>query len=96
MIIDKGVSPGEVVTIKLTSGEELIASLVEETDKYIKVSKPRVLAAAQGGIGMAPYLFTVDQDKTIKIAAATVVVLEPTERESAKSYTEATSSLIVL
>jgi hypothetical protein len=95
MIIDKGVSPGEVVTIKLTSGEELIASLVEETDKYIKVSKPRVLAAAQGGIGMAPYLFTVDPDKTIKIAIATVVVLEPTEKESASSYTKATTGLIV-
>ena len=35
MIIDKGVSVGDVVTIKLTSGEELLASLVEETDKYI-------------------------------------------------------------
>jgi hypothetical protein len=95
MIIDKGVSPGEVVTIKLTSGEELIANLVEETDKYIKVSKPRVLASAQGGIGMAPYLFTVDPDKTIKIAIATVVVLEPTEKESASSYTKATTGIIV-
>ena len=37
MIIDKGVSVGDVVTIKLTSGEELLASLVEETDKYIKL-----------------------------------------------------------
>ena len=95
MIIDKGVTVGEVVTIKLTSGEEVIASLVEETDKYVKVAKPRVLTAAQGGIGMAPYLFTVDQDKTIKIAASTVVVLEPTEKESASSYTKATTGLIV-
>jgi hypothetical protein len=95
MIIDKGVSPGEVVTIKLTSGEELVANLVEEHANYIKVSKPRVLTSAQGGIGLAPYLFTVDPDKTIKIAAATVVVLEPTEKESASSYTKATTGLIV-
>lgn len=95
MIIDKGVSVGEVITLKLTSGEEVIATLVEETDKYIKVSKPRVLTAAQGGIGMAPYLFTVDPDKNIKIAASTVVVLEPTEKESASSYTKATTGLIV-
>ena len=94
MIIDKGVSAGDVVTIKLTSGEELIANLVEETDKYIKVSKPRVLASAQGGIGMAPYLFTVDPDKEIKLARATVVVLEPTEKESASSYTKATTGII--
>ena len=95
MIIDKGVSAGDVVTIKLTSGEELIANLVEENDKYVKVSKPRVLASTQGGIGMAPYLFTVDPDKEIKIAISTVVVLEPTEKESASSYTKATTGLIV-
>jgi hypothetical protein len=95
MIIDKGVSAGDVVTIKLTSGEELVANLVEETDKYVKVSKPRVLTAAQGGIGMAPYLFTVDPDKVVKIAASTVVVMEPTEKESASSYTKATTGLIV-
>ena len=95
MIIDKGVSPGEVVTIKLTSGEELIASLVEENDKYIKVARPRVLTSAQGGIGMAPYLFTVDPDKEIKLARATVVVLEPTEKESASSYTKATTGNII-
>lgn len=95
MIIDKGVSAGDVVTIKLTSGEELIANLVEENDKYVKVSKPRVLASTQGGIGMAPYLFTVDPDKEIKIARSTVVVLEPTEKESASSYTKATTGLIV-
>jgi hypothetical protein len=95
MIIDKGVSVGEVVTIKLTSGEELVASLVEEHSNYIKVSKPRVLTSAQGGIGLAPYLFTVDPDKTIKIAIATVVVLEATEKESASSYTKATTGLII-
>ena len=94
MIIDKGVSPGDVVTIKLTSGEELVASLVEEHANYIKVSRPRVLTSSQGGIGLAPYLFTVDPDKTVKIAIATVVVLEPTEKESASSYTKATTSII--
>lgn len=29
MLIDKGVSAGEVITLKLTSGEELVAKLVE-------------------------------------------------------------------
>ena len=36
MIIDKGISNGDVVTIKLNSGEELIASFLEENDKYVK------------------------------------------------------------
>ena len=93
MIIDKGVTVGEVVTIKLTSGEEVIATLVEETDKYIKVSKPRVLAAANGGIGMAPYLFTVDNEKDIKIFKTNVVVAEGTQKEFADSYIQGTTGI---
>ena len=95
MIIDKGVSVGEVVTIKLTSGEELIATLVEDNSNFVKVSKPRVLASAQNGIGMAPYLFTVDPGKDVKLTKATIVVLEPTEKDYASQYTKATTGIIV-
>ena len=92
MLIDKGISRGDVITIKLNSGEELIASFVEETDTYIKVSKPRVLASANNGIGIAPYLFTVDADRDIKIYKP-VVVMEPTQADYAKQYTETTTSI---
>jgi len=47
MLIDKGVSAGEVITLKLTSGEELVARLVEEGHDFYKLSKPSV-------IGMSP------------------------------------------
>jgi len=30
MLINKGVSEGEVITLKLTSGEEIVAKLVED------------------------------------------------------------------
>ena len=30
MLIDKGISSGEVITFKLTSGEELVAKLIED------------------------------------------------------------------
>lgn len=95
MIIDKGVSIGEVVTIKLTSGEEVIATLVEERTDYIKVAKPRVLTSTQGGIGLAPYLFTVDPDKDVKLQRSTFVVLEPTEKNYASQYISGTTGIIV-
>ena len=95
MIIDKGVSPGEVITIKLTSGEELIASLVEERDAFVKVSKPRVLTAAQNGIGMVPYLFTVDPDRDVKLSRSTIVVMEPSDKDSSSQYTKATTNIII-
>jgi len=93
MIIDKGVSVGEVVTIKLTSGEEVIAKLVEERTDFIKVSKPRVLTSAQGGIGLAPYLFTVDPDKDIKLQRGSIVIIEPTEKDYASQYLSGTTGI---
>ena len=74
MLIDKGVSAGEVVTLKLTSGEELVARLDEETPTHYKLTKPMVIGMGQSGPGLMPYLFTVSQDKTIPLLKSTVTV----------------------
>ena len=93
MLIDKGVTIGEVVTIKLTSGEELVAKLVEEQANTYKVSKPLVLSMNQKGMGMIPYLFTVNPDKDIKINKNTIVVIETTESDFANQYLSGTTGI---
>ena len=94
MLIDKGVTEGEVVTIKLTSGEELVAKLIEENPMQIKIARPLVLTMGQQGIGMVPYLFTVDPDKDIKMNRSTITVLETTEESAAKQYIKATTGIV--
>ena len=74
MLIDKGVSVGEVITLKLTSGEEIVAKLIEENDLHYKLSRPMVIGMGQQGPGLMPYLFTVDPDKEIKLQKKTVTV----------------------
>lgn len=93
MLIDKGITIGEVVTIKLTSGEELVAKLVEEQANTYKVSKPLVLSMNQKGMGMIPYLFTVNPDKDIKINKNTIVVIETTESDFANQYLSGTTGI---
>lgn len=93
MLIDKGVVEGEVVTIKLTSGEEIIGRLVEDGPLFIKLGKPMVLTAGQQGLGMAPYLFTVNPDRDVKIFKTTVTVFEPTMKEFADSYLQGTTGI---
>lgn len=95
MLIDKGVSSGEVVTLKLTSGEELVAKLVEEGSNYYRLSKPLVLSMSAKGIGMVPYLFTVDPDKEIKMNKSTVVVIEASDKEFADQYLQGTTGIAV-
>ena len=93
MLINKGVSIGEVITLKLTSGEELIAKLVEETDTYYKLSRIQVIGMGPKGPGLMPYLFTVSPDADVKLSKSTVTVAEATDKAFAKQFLESTTGI---
>jgi len=93
MLINKGITAGEVVTIKTTAGEEIVAKLIEDGDNGVKVSKPLCLTATKDGIGLVPFLFTTDPDAEVTINRSTVMVLAPTVKDAADRYTEQTSGI---
>ena len=93
MLIDKGVAEGEVITLKLTSGEELVGKLVEDGAAHYKLNRPMVIGMGAKGPGLMPYLFTVHPDKDIRIMKGTVVVAEATDQEFAKQFIESTSGI---
>lgn len=96
MLIDKGVAPGEIITIKLTSGEEIVSKLVEETDTYLKLSKPMVIGMGPKGPGLMPYLFTVHPDKEVKLNKGTVTLIEATDKDFANQFIQSTTGIAVV
>ena len=93
MLIDKGVMEGEVITFKLTSGEEIVAKLLENGPMYYKLSRPMVIGMGPKGPGLMPYLFTVHPDKEIKLAKSTVTVAEATDKTFADQFIETTTGI---
>jgi hypothetical protein len=93
MLINKGITAGEVVTIKTTAGEEIVAKLVEENSMTITVAKPLVLTASQKGIALVPFLFTTSPDANITINRATVMVLAPTDKDASDTYIQNTTGI---
>ena len=93
MLINKGMSSGDVITLKLTSGEELVAKLVEETETHYKLTRIQVIGMGPKGPGLMPYLFTVSPDKDVKLLKTTVTVAEATDAEFAKQFLETTSGI---
>lgn len=93
MLISKPVAEGSTVTLKLTSGEELVARFNGETDTHYKLSKPVVLTMTQQGIGMVPYLITVDQDQDVTLNKATVTVISNTNKQAADQYIQGTTGI---
>jgi hypothetical protein len=93
MLIDKGVVEGGVVTFKLTSGEEIVAKLVEDGAAYYKLSRPMVIGMGQQGPGLMPYLFTVHPDKDVKLNKSVVAMAEATDEQFAKQFLQSTTGI---
>jgi hypothetical protein len=96
MIIDKGITAGEVITLKLTSGEELVARLVEDAISFYKISKPFVIGHTPNGPGLMPYLFTVSPDKDIKLLKTAITVAEATDKQFADQYLQSTTGISIV
>ena len=94
MLIEKGVCEGDVVTIKLSSGEELIAKLIEEDTNYYTLSKPMVVVMTQKGPSLMKYLFTIGHENNIKLAkSSTATLIQATEKIFANQYIELTTDI---
>ena len=85
---------GDIITIKLMSGEEVLAKLIEITQDSIKISKPRaVVNIPNKGIGLGPFVFTIPQNASIEIYKKNVVCYTETEDGMARQYTQGTTGL---
>lgn len=93
MLIDRGVMEGEVVTFKLTSGEELVAKLVEDGAAYYKLKNPMVIGMSPKGPALMPYLFTVDPDKQVKLVKSVVAMAESTDKTFADQFIQQTTGI---
>lgn len=93
MLIDKGISPNEIITLKIISGEEIVGKLIEENDKAYKLSKPSLINITERGLVLTPYLFSADMDKPIEVFKTGVVAIFVTEKNFADQYIQGTTGL---
>lgn len=92
MLLRKPIEKGSVVTIKLISGEEVIARFESQSDTELVVSKPSVLASNGNGVGIMPWIMS-SMAGDISLNKSTLIAFTQTDEQIAKSYIEATSSI---
>lgn len=95
MLINPPHKAHDVITIKTSAGEEIVARLVEETDTTIKVHKPLAIMATQQGIGLGPFAFTLSQDADVVLNKSVILMIAKTEKEMASQYTQSTTGLAI-
>lgn len=93
MIIETPYKEGDTVSLKLSSGEEIVTRLEKEDAKYFTVRKPMVLIAQPEGLGLAPFMFSVSPDAKFNITVTSVSCVAKTQDEIAKQYTAQTTGI---
>lgn len=89
---------GDVVTLKMSSGEEIIGAYIAEDNGTYTIDRPVTLTVSpKGGPALTPYLMTVSPDRTrnLKINKALVVAMATTDTELAGQYNSALSGIQV-
>ena len=64
----ENIKDGDLVTLKLASGVEVIAKYVSGADSYISIEKALVLMQGPQGLAFGTFFSTAQQDKPMNIA----------------------------
>ena len=86
---------GDVVTLKLTSAEEVIGRFVEENTNAITLKKPLSFMMGQQGVGLIPYAFSAPEDAEVAIGRSAVVSFFKTAKRVADQYIKQSTGLVV-
>lgn len=101
MLVTKPIQPNDVVSVKMSNGDELIAKYVESNETHVTVSKPMLMVlgqtqSGQPGVQMMPFfMLGGDKDGKYPLNKNHVVCLVVSNSEAKSGYTQATTGLTI-
>ena len=91
------VNEGEISTLKLTSGEEVVAKIMSIEDGVLVLRQPVSIAPSHNGGPpmLVPSMFTAELDKDVIMYAGAISMIAQTRGDIKSSYIKATSGIDV-
>lgn len=90
------ISKGEIYTFKLSSGEEVVAKVVEVADNHLSISEPVSIGPnPNGGLGLVPSMFTYNNREKVRLNTNSITLVGQTDDAVKTKYIEATTGLKV-
>jgi len=85
----------EITVVKLTSGEEIIATVSDINEIHISLYRPCTLGIGQGGHPvMNKWMVFADKDKPVEIKTSSIVAFATPDSDMAAHYTTLTSNIV--
>jgi hypothetical protein len=92
MLLNKAITTGEVVSIKLISGEEIISRIDEEHTDHIVLSRPLSVSIGPNGLGMMPFMF-LNSSNTVNIKQSHIIAMGVAKKEASDQYIQGTTGI---
>lgn len=89
------IETNKVYTLKLNSGEELIAKVTDSSGDFITIEEPVSIAPTQQGMQMIPSIFTADPKGEFKLNTSSIAMYAETDDSVRMKYLEATTGIKV-
>jgi len=93
MLLEVNYKNNDVISIKLTSGEEVIGRFSEETETHITIEKPMSLQMGPQGVGISQFMFTMELDSTVLLDKSHCMVIGKTIKPMADQYLQGTTGI---
>ena len=94
MLVQNKFNNGDIITIKLVTGEEVITRFIEETTNTFIVNKPMVLVPTQkGNFGIMPLVFSGDINTNVPLQKTATIMVTIAKKEVASEYTKEVSGI---
>ena len=94
MLKEKTYDSGDIVTLFLQTGQEILGKFVSEDDSSTVVCKPLTVAIGQKGAVFQTFTVTGDSENNVHFKQGKVISMLKTRKDTADSYTQATSTII--
>lgn len=86
---------GQVYSLKLNSGEEVVSKIVGTEDGYLELEDPVSLAPSQTGMALIPSIFSASTAENPRLNTNSVSLIAVTADEVKDKYREATTGVTV-
>jgi len=84
---------GDIVSLKLITGDEVMGKFVEDAMGSITLDRPVMLAMMQKGPAMAPVLLTVNPDAKLTFNSGAIITMAESDPEVGKQYVFQTTGI---
>ena len=87
------VTLGEIYTIKLTTGEEIVARIKNQDNDTIEIENPILTVLSPQGLQMMPGLFSANLNHSVSLNKNSWVLIAETREDVRNSWIQATTGI---